>query len=392
MSLLNIYRKVLSLLGRLLVTPIIWRMPKKCDILIYDDGGANALLPYLTKYQVEILPVTGKEKFLLCVLLLPITSYFWNRKISLAYFDIFIKLTSPKLIVTAVDNSVGFYFISNRYPAIKTIFVQNGWRSKSGDVFADLVPSESYCVDYILVFNQAIGQYYKKYMTCEVVVAGSIKNNHIIKSNNTDQNEVLFISQYRKRKANDSILFNNAIGEPVIWDQYYDVEKIIIRFLRKWCKANDKHLTICGFQEGKGKDEQAWYAQLLSGSKWGYIPRSSVYNSYYLLDRAELVVVIDSTLGYESLGRGKKTAFFSCRGNSINDDSLRFGWPLHLPDNGDFWTTHIDENAFSKIMNYLKDINDNDWQNTLNHYVDDLMVYDPGNKRFQMLIEQLLSK
>ena len=37
-----------------------------------------------------------------------------------------------------------------------------------------------------------------------------------------------------------------------------------------------------------------------------------IYGCYNLFDAAYVVVFIDSTLGFEALGRGNKTASFSC--------------------------------------------------------------------------------
>ena len=37
-----------------------WRLPKKSDILIYDMEGSDALLPYLSSYCYEFIPMRGE--------------------------------------------------------------------------------------------------------------------------------------------------------------------------------------------------------------------------------------------------------------------------------------------------------------------------------------------
>ncbi len=37
-----------------------WHLPKKAEILIYDACGAEAMLPYMTKYRVTTMAVRGE--------------------------------------------------------------------------------------------------------------------------------------------------------------------------------------------------------------------------------------------------------------------------------------------------------------------------------------------
>lgn len=51
------------------------------------------------------------------------------------------------------------------------------------------------------------------------------------------------------------------------------------------------------------------------------------FGSYELVDQAEIVVFIDSTLAFESIGRGKKQRPSVAAAPFGNEKSLKFGWP-----------------------------------------------------------------
>jgi surface carbohydrate biosynthesis protein len=102
-------------------------------------------------------------------------------------------------------------------------------------------------------------------------------------------------------------------------------------------------------------------------------------------------VVIDSTIGYELLSRGRKVAFFSARiigqprGVSDSRDTC-FGYPNAYPDSGSFWTNNPDTDEYSRILNSLLGMTDTEWAAQIQPYTDELMAFRPGNTEFiQML-------
>jgi surface carbohydrate biosynthesis protein len=162
--------------------------------------------------------------------------------------------------------------------------------------------------------------------------------------------------------------------------------------LGKWCAKNNMRLKICAMSSEHTSQEKEFYADLLRGSEWEYMPRSDQYTSYKLVDAAKIVVFIDSTLGYESIGRGKKTASFSCRGVNLGREGTQFGWPGNFQNNGPFWTNEQDEQQFQRVMDYLNTVSDEEWEQAREPYASELMEFDPGNTRFAALLQQLLTK
>ena len=244
----------------------------------------------------------------------------------------------------------------------------------------------------MLVFCAAFGKEYKKSVSGIFMAIGSLKNNTVKKSVNVVEGSILYISQYRDRPKNNSPFGFSSRGAPISYDQFYSADVQAVKFLGKWCAKNSKRLLICGTSMDNNGPERNFYYNCLKECVWEYIPRSSIYSAYTMLDSAEIVVFIDSALGFESLGRKVKTASFSTRRCILNDESLKFGWPAELPNSGPFWTSNQDETQFQRIMDYLNTVSDEEWEQTRQQYASELMDFDPGNTRLIALLDQLLPK
>jgi hypothetical protein len=51
-------------------------------------------------------------------------------------------------------------------------------------------------------------------------------------------------------------------------------------------------------------------------------------------------------------------------------------------------TKHADECEVERVMDYITTVNDEEWEQTRQQYVPDLMEYDPGNTRFLRLMRE----
>jgi len=373
-----------------IVSPKAWHLPKKAEILIYDACGAEAMMPYLTKYSVTTMAVRGELINMPCLLGAMLKLKFWKGKALNVYADSFILAVSAKVVITFIDNNPRFYEISKCFPNVKTILIQNGTRGESGDVFEGLIQLDDSHVDYMLVHGRAIGKHYLNYLSGQFIPMGSLKNNAVIKLDQPVVGSVLFISQWFRK--DDAVFYIEADGTPIYWETFFQGDVKVLKFIDKWCAKNKKQLKICGRENDNDGPEQYFYADQLNNCVWEYIPRTDSYNSYRLIDNTDIVIFIDSTLGYEAIGRGSKTAAFTCRGTSIESVAANFGWPADLPNNGPFWTNDQDEVQFQRIMDYLNTVSDEDWEESRQRYTSELMEFDPGNTRFVTLLNQLLPK
>ena len=87
----------------------------------------------------------------------------------------------------------------------------------------------------------------------------------------------------------------------------------------------------------------------------------------------EMLVFIDSTLGYESISRHNKTVALSVRSKFVDDESFDFGWPINFEKKGFFWTNELDEEEILKLLyqNYL--MTDEDWLNKNKNFIKKVM-------------------
>jgi surface carbohydrate biosynthesis protein len=238
----------------------------------------------------------------------------------------------------------------------------------------------------MFVFGTAIGCLYNEYVKGKIIHIGSLINNAVLQTDGVSSRSVVFISQFRKKPNDDKFIINSE-GQGLSWEQYHAAEAIVLNFLQKWCARNKKILRIAGISYEQQCPERAFYESLLEGVQWEYVPRSDRYSSYRLVDSAEIVVFIDSTLGYEAFVRGKRVACFCCRGAFVDLKDRGFGWPAILPECGPFWTNEADEAVFQQIIEYLYVVSDKDWEITQKRYTSELMEYDPGNSIFSKILE-----
>ena len=374
----------------IIVSPKTWRTPSHKDILLYDATGWDVLSKYLQEYSVAVLATNGESLNVPCLIRASITTDFWKGGIFRAYVRQYIQAVSPRLILTFIDNSNAFYKISKLFPTCQTLFLQNGIRAKTAEIFSDPASIDRYHVDYMLVHNEDMGRYYCQYISGKSVVVGSLINNLVHQKVNSSPSDIVFISQWRPRSVNNDMMYTPTAGVYICWEQFYEAEVVALKFLAGWAKRNAKTIKICAVSESSNGLENEFYATHLAATDWQFIPRRSRSDSYHLVDSADIVVFIDSTLGYEAIARGKKVAGFSSRLSEIPSQHRKFGWPCDLPDTGPCWTNSRDEKEFERIMNYLNQVTDTAFQTDCAIFLKKLMIFDQDNTRFVSLLKRLM--
>jgi surface carbohydrate biosynthesis protein len=299
-----------------------------------------------------------------------------------AYIQVFVGMVTPSYVITFVDNNPRFYRIKLSTSEFKTVFFQNGQRFITGDPFAKIEKVDGQKVDFMFVFGNCIGQRYGGMITGKVIPLGSIRNNMIPKTicvegklGNTNKT-LLFVSQWRHRSQSRSLTKTYKAS----YQQIYLAEKYVISALVDWCKSFDYKLNIAGASIRHSKFESEFYNDLISDFDYEFSVKTNEFGSYRLIDRSSIVVSIDSTLGLESLGRGRKTAFFSIRGRLLNVPDRIFGWPGRYPTTGPFWTNEPSAITMKSILLDLSLMSDAKWESLIQPYQQDLMRYDEGNR------------
>ncbi|MFM8663416.1 MAG: LA_1612 family putative O-antigen biosynthesis protein, partial [Acidimicrobiaceae bacterium] len=245
----------------------------------------------------------------------------------------------------------------------------------------------NYIVDKMFVFGTAIGKKYLEYISGEAVVHGSFKNN-LVPISPPKKNTVAYISTYRPGQKRSFVVPESRPEQPITYEQIVTRRETAILWLAEYCTENQLQLKIVGKDENPQREE-SYYKSLLQNYKFEFVAREKTSSSYEAIDRSEIVVFTSSTLGYESLARGKRTAALMLDAEIIGSEALRFGWPAELEDDGPFWTHQLSETRLREIMDYLRKVDDAEWDKIRTQTIKDVIVFDPDNSKFRELVNQI---
>lgn len=360
-----------------------WKLPNKSHTLIYDGNGSEVLRQYVSIKDSVIFHTRGELVNIPALLMSGFRVKF--------YIDAYIRISKPKFVITYTDNHVPFYLLKKRHPNIVFIAVQNGVRSRRGDVFSTIQNyNGGLAADYILTFNQSIGREYLKYISGKIEPIGSLKNNSHLVKNKPISKDVLFISQYTlpPNKDQDSH-FQFINGVSVSWRRVYEAEKKLLKLLAPYCHKHKLRLSIVGRLSQSGSEHEFYKECILDCDNWEFLPKCDEVSSYDLVDQSQYIVGIDSTLLYEAYSRGKRTAFFPWRSEILGEASCQFAWPSNLEDAGFFWSNRVDQGDFDRVMNYIINASPDEWSGVHSQYCQSIMNYDPQNVKTISLFREL---
>tara|TARA_B100001057_G_scaffold486359_1_gene567435 strand:+ start:538 stop:1671 length:1134 start_codon:yes stop_codon:yes gene_type:complete len=350
--------------------------PKKNEVLVYDYHSKDAVSKILKTQKISFLS-TRKERINLYV----VFKTFLELKFK--YFDYiinFIKFVNPKILITSIDNNKEFYRIKNFIPHLTTIFFQGGHRTGgNGDIFQILEEKnigkykKKYQVDLMCVFNQMTSNFYKKFISGNTYVSGSIKNN-FEKINKKKEGVILVSVLSLNRKP-------------------FKKERQLIKIVKKYCEEKRLRLKILGrFKNNSDKKFEKSYFSNILNKNFTFIENSKKRKTYQLLDRSEIVVSSGSTLGLESLGRQNKTAIIQVLPNKYPYKKSFWGYFTKRKESGFFWLNDISEKKVFKTLNNLKLISDFKWKNKIKNYKFETCDYDYKNLKLKNMIEKFCKK
>ena len=352
--------------------------PKNKKILIFDEVGSGLVKKYFHKEDIHVLH-TRKESLNLFVL---IKNFIKRKFSSLDYFNSYIKLVDPNIIISVIDNSPIFYKLKKN-GSQKKILIASTVRTPVHD-FALFELNEietkrnaDTSVDVIFSLNDAIGKKFQKLNVKKVITIGSFKSNYF----NFDEKksiEVLYISSWASLPA------NHKVTHDVNFQEFNEHQIKLIKNLSQYGKDHQVKITILGKRKNNlVKNEFNFYKSIFYNNEWEFI-ESEKANSYQVIDKSKVVITLNSTLGYESFSRGNKTLFFDVRSVPQRLNSLKVGWPITgIEKEGPFWTK---ENSYYKcknMLNKLREMNETEWRNIHKKFQELLMPRDKDNSIFK---------
>lgn len=309
--------------------------PRSVDVLVFDEVASEPIMEDISSLGLSFDTIEARGlrvnfwALLRALSRLPMSKEALWRK----YLDVRVELANPMILISLIDNNQDFWQLGARFPTVRSVAVQNGWRSKAFDVFEQEHNPKDGLLSDLFCFNASVGDYYKEHVSVKRVhVVGSYRSNRVPVTGALIELGALWISQY-----SPTLPVNSAGVSP---GQFMLSEATGVVTFLNWASSRGIKGAVLGRHTGlMARAEEAWFEELLPGVGFTFVEKSQEFgSSYFLVDKAKIIGTCDSTLGYEALARGRPVFFFSSRPTHADLQDWRFGWPDMLPDEGPFWS------------------------------------------------------
>ena len=384
------FSKLRRIIRVLRTTRISFRIPKTSSIVQIHKDGLDILARYVDR---SLISIVDSSKLNFWILLRCLFSAKFNMQ---EYAITVIRVQRPRVVITFIDNDTNFYLLKPLNPSPFYIAVQNGLRHNYAyaylDGFVDRLVAAGgkgrLSADMICTFGNASSAFFENNIRTKTSVVGSLKNNTIqVSPLKRPEFDIVFMSQHAPfdlANREENIYLNNST---ISIHEFYEIEGVVAKFLAQYCQEHSLRFAVSGKRGAEDEFESRFFSEAIGDLPYTFLPRIDTYSSYANGFNTRLTVVVDSTMGYELLSRGRKVAFFSARvigePRGVNADrDTCFGYPKTYPDNGVFWTNHRDPNEYLRILNSLLVMTEDEWTAQIQPYTDEMMAYRPGNQEF----------
>jgi len=219
----------------------------------------------------------------------------------MAYCAAQIRQISPKVVLTFIDNKPSFHELSNMFPSIRFIAIQNGNRFPY--VEGCLPPETNYKSEILLWSDYERDLYAASGTTFkQIYVTGSLKNQLASKHirhrtlNHQSKYDLCFIST-----------FHLSVGDSI----WISESKIIGHWLNDFLDSDESLKACvalrCASDEGIKFEKEIEHFQQIFGNRMTLIPRETPFSSYTLTDISSVTVSAGSSLSLEALARGNRS-------------------------------------------------------------------------------------
>ena len=372
----------------------VFTRPPQRKILIYDDVGYKYLKKFFKKKELAVLNTRilnqsiedfKRKELNLYIIFKMIFNFEFSFK---KYKEFYLKHVNPKYVFTLIDNNVGFYTIKDVLPNCVNVFIQNSHRMALTDIFSKinlLKKNRKFHVDYMLVFNKYVAKKYNSFIKGKTIPIGSFISNSIPIKRINKKKYILYISNYRAEHNKNFFIKN------VSWGEYKHNEEKLLRSISTYLHLNKKYNLIFKVlgRDIDYRNEKKYFNYFFKNNNFVFIPRTKNRSTYTYIDNAELVITIDSTLGYTSFSRGTKTAFFSVRNNKNELESTKVGWPAKKKSKNKIWSNSHSLVEVDRVLSNLLRFNRKEWLCLRDLYLGDLMIYNHNNSKFSKFLNFL---
>lgn len=347
-------------------------------MLIVFSDSAQEIQRYFPGRTCLVLNVDEGERYVWML----IRSVLRGRRNLEGYITEVAIKSKAQLVISMQDNLSALYRLRQWLPQTPVALVQNGLRSLRGDLLTEIQSSDvaNWQIDFYFGFTQQSCDQVGELATKRIPI-GSFRSNCTPRSHIAKDQVLSYISTLRTDIPLTTIIGGWADKTPVT---YRDILTERLRILREVLHIGQKY----GLRPrvlGKGPThfaEEDFYRKHLPDFDFEFVPRIDISTQYRQVDRSTISVSTSSTLGYESLARGNRTAILQPDAHILRDPSLRFGWPTLTESEGTFWSTSASSQRIQEILYFVNFATDLQWQQAVTQTIGILPEFDPGNTRF----------
>lgn len=373
--------------------------------LVYIGIAGNSLLRTYISETDFVVYRSVRDEFNIWIALFSIFTGRWSAR---GYYRSFLALVQPLFVVSFEDNAVEFYLTKMYRSSCQTLCVQNGRRDNyshhpSKNIWSLI--SDSVVVghgpDVIATHGEPWSTYYRNALQnvpASVISIGSIKNNALRIGARRSRGRVLYVSSFPnlgavgllEERATD--IFGYWQGTPVTFSEFYRLEGILARHCAQIAHNRGLKFGVLGKRPSWQKGEYSYFADSLNGFEWTYQASETEASSYEAVADSDFLVNIDSTFGYEMFARGLRVAFVSARMQHSGLHHIRdcqFGYPLVTQLTGPFWTDSATNQEIARVINYVIDVSDQEWDSASRRLRETVMPFDFGNSQLCTLLTSL---
>lgn len=376
---------------------VSFSLPRHTKLVYFGRIGHGILRNYITEDDYVVYE-NPRERLNLWVALRMLIS---GRRSESAYYRAFLRLYRPQVVITMEDNNITFYATKTIHPSCKTIAVQNGVRntmshSADSSFRSDLqrMNRDGYDADVIVTQGGLGSLFYRSALPntrVQLVEAGHVMNNALSaqSSNNVaSRRRVVFISKYPNRGSSgddsgwDSDVVLYIEKTPLTAARYYAIESIVARVCAQVASELSVPFVVLGKRPKWQVGEYNFFSKHLSGFDWEYSPSDNQASSYETVTESDIIVNVDSTLGYELFSRGLRVVFAAARMRAAGQPHIveyQFGYPLVAEDRGPYWTNEPTADEIRRVLTFALETSAEEWSRTTQPVRDLLFRFDPGN-------------
>ena len=331
----------MNLVKKFLTKKIIFKKIYPIDILLTDDQFANLKFKNIKYHYYN---PNNYYFFELVQSFYIFVKKLFKKKLSIIYFEIFLKSSKPKLVI-GNEMSKNIFICKDIIPQIKTICYQFAFMFDEDINFFYKKNLNKKIADYFFAYDKRSIHILKRLIKSNYLINGSTKTNEKLICKPKNGKDITYISRFKPLshiKDKETLAFTKA---------YRSYDKFFLRILEKFCLNKKLRLNIAFMSNRKDKKKYNFY-----GEEFKYY--NSLIKNFFIAKNnfkcafnSKLVISSTSNLGYELLFAGKKVLF-------LDGKRKKYQFKFFKNDIGPCWYYGKDEKKISDYINsnyYLKE-------------------------------------